>query len=518
MDIDGHPLGVAAWSVVKRSIGDNAPLAGVREGALIYAYCPDQNLPNKVIVTQRLIEPILLPPNGLNREHHPANGPRNGADTLHNLLSLETMGWPMLLSCDFHWRAPRLRYQIWQNVVKWHTPGSEGENLSRQAMANTDMMSQFRLSEELSIRAVSLSGDPVLSPNSPGKEDTEIMEDWKAFCSVITAVDAVSLQSSSIESKNSSSNRGSSSSGSNGNGSSSSTQTDAVSSENRRVLNDWSSTVINDPSLGPLEQYLGEELPVDKTLSIDQLPYSNNANVLFFSVDWLGGDLPNKSFNMDLARKYHPPLAGLRAKKDITLADCLRGHTSEEELEDGNEVYCSQCKEHKGAKKIIQFHQAYLPDTLIVNFKRFEKSQRQQHYRGMKYQTNDKIDTFVEFPMDGLDLAPFCHRATHSDRTEDGTSSERSPGTGTGKESSKSTKYDLFAVCNHYGRLGYGHYTASARELTWENTSTSGAGHWYHYDDEEVTLAAKGAAGDALKREVVTNSAYILFYRRRDSG
>ena len=40
----------------------------------------------------------------------------------------------------------------------------------------------------------------------------------------------------------------------------------------------------------------------------------------------------------------------------------------------------------------------------------------------------------------------------------------------------ESTLYDLFAVCNHYGRAGFGHYTAMTRDLKSEFPS-SGSDH-----------------------------------------
>ena len=35
--------------------------------------------------------------------------------------------------------------------------------------------------------------------------------------------------------------------------------------------------------------------------------------------------------------------------------------------------------------------------------------------------------------------------------------------TGRGDDRAR-TRYDLFAVCNHIGRMGFGHYTTYARE------------------------------------------------------
>jgi hypothetical protein len=38
--------------------------------------------------------------------------------------------------------------------------------------------------------------------------------------------------------------------------------------------------------------------------------------------------------------------------------------------------------------------------------------------------------------------------------------------------------YDLYAVSNHYGNMGFGHYTAFARNPN--------NGKWYEFDDSRV--------------------------------
>ena len=58
--------------------------------------------------------------------------------------------------------------------------------------------------------------------------------------------------------------------------------------------------------------------------------------------------------------------------------------------------------------------------------------------------------------------------------------------------------YDLVAVCNHYGRLDRGHYTAYCCDSD---------GAWLRYDDAEVSSL------DAAR--VQSRAAYMLFYCRR---
>ena len=128
--------------------------------------------------------------------------------------------------------------------------------------------------------------------------------------------------------------------------------------------------------------------------------------------------------------------------------------------------YCSSCKEHKAARKIVKFCGKYLPKVLVLSLKRFEFRDVSglTGFNGAAHR--EKIDAFIDFPIDGLDLAPFCQSKVHT-----------------------STKYDLFAVCNHYGRMGFGHYTAAARDWDGDKLCTQ----WFSYHDNDVSssLSAK---------------------------
>ncbi len=58
--------------------------------------------------------------------------------------------------------------------------------------------------------------------------------------------------------------------------------------------------------------------------------------------------------------------------------------------------------------------------------------------------------------------------------------------------------YSLYAISNHYGGLGGGHYTAYAK-----NNS-----EWYEFDDSHVSKLNR--------KDVVSSGAYLLFYERND--
>lgn len=150
----------------------------------------------------------------------------------------------------------------------------------------------------------------------------------------------------------------------------------------------------------------------------------------------------------------------------VDLKDCLSLYTSTEKLDASEAWYCPKCKDHIEATK--KFDLWNLPRILVIHLKRF-------HYNRFR---RDKIDTTVNFPLRGLQLQDYI-----SDPHYD-----------------KSTVYDLIGVCNHYGNLAGGHYTAYGLNKV-ENA-------WYLFDDNHVRRASESS--------VVSNSAYVLFYMRRD--
>lgn len=167
----------------------------------------------------------------------------------------------------------------------------------------------------------------------------------------------------------------------------------------------------------------------------------------------------------------------------ITLEQCLRDYTKEETLDTSEAWYCSACKDHKCARKKLTLLSAQLPEVLIVSLKRFEHRDVSSLVgrRGVSYR--EKIETFVDFPLEGLDLAPFCDDPHAENCT-----------------------YDLFAVCNHYGRMGFGHYSAFARDWMVDGSLAEA---WSSFDDNEVRICENDG-------EVKTSAAYTLFYKRRN--
>ena len=80
--------------------------------------------------------------------------------------------------------------------------------------------------------------------------------------------------------------------------------------------------------------------------------------------------------------------------QSITLDECLQHYTSTETLSE--QVQCDACKQHRPSRKRLTI--ATTPKVLILHFKRFD-SLRQL-----------KICSKVDFPLKGLDLAPFMQQ------------------------------------------------------------------------------------------------------------
>jgi len=156
-----------------------------------------------------------------------------------------------------------------------------------------------------------------------------------------------------------------------------------------------------------------------------------------------------------------------QSRKPIALADCITAFCEKETLGENDAWYCSQCKDFKQASKKIDLWDS--PDLLIIHLKRFNYT---RNWR-------DRINTLVQFPIKGLDLSPFLLSKDHA----------------------KDAIYDLYAVSNHMGGMGGGHYTAYAKNL--DNQK------WYHLDDSRTTRVNNVDS-------IVGSAAYVLYYYKRN--
>lgn len=166
-------------------------------------------------------------------------------------------------------------------------------------------------------------------------------------------------------------------------------------------------------------------------------------------------DIPNQ-FRIKTTKDQEPG-------PTCTLSDCLRSFTDLEELDETELYMCHKCKKRQKSTK--KFWIQKLPKVLCLHLKRF-------HWTAF---LRNKVDTYVEFPMCGLDMKSYLLEPENS-------LPER-------------CLYDLAAVVVHHGSgIGSGHYTAYGRH----------EGQWYLFNDSTVTLVSEEA--------VLKAKAYILFY------
>ena len=116
------------------------------------------------------------------------------------------------------------------------------------------------------------------------------------------------------------------------------------------------------------------------------------------------------------------------------LVDCFRKFAEKEQLGETEMWYCGKCKEHQRAYKKLDLWSA--PEILILHLKRF------QYAQNTYFVHRQKLDDRVAFPVENLDLSPCV----------------------LDPESRRSAQYDLYAVSEHSGGLGGGHYTATAKD------------------------------------------------------
>ena len=106
------------------------------------------------------------------------------------------------------------------------------------------------------------------------------------------------------------------------------------------------------------------------------------------------------------------------------------------------------------------------PKVLVLCLKRFSNDGKR------------KLSHLVNFPLENLNLEKYVKGYN-----------------------AKQYVYDLYAVCNHYGGVQGGHYTAFVKHAT---------GIWLHFNDTTVSKITDIS-------QIVSPSAYCLFYRKKDS-
>ena len=231
----------------------------------------------------------------------------------------------------------------------------------------------------------------------------------------------------------------------------------------------------------------------------------------------------------------------------LTLKQCLEHFTATEVLSEQDTWYCSKCKQHVRAKKTLALWS--VPRLLVVHLKRFSdeegyggrslslflflslsfflslslslslararalslvlaslvlactrkvrtKKRREENMHGNCFLMcpappslslfREKVDTLVRFPLEGLDMGPYLRGGGISCA-------------GSEAENNEAPIYDLYAVSNHYGGSGFGHYTAYGY--------APGCREWHLFDDSSVSKVSPD--------QICSTAAYVLFYKLR---
>ncbi|XP_031475716.1 ubiquitin carboxyl-terminal hydrolase 5 [Nymphaea colorata] len=207
---------------------------------------------------------------------------------------------------------------------------------------------------------------------------------------------------------------------------------------------------------------IGEDKPIRLSTS--------SSSILVF-IDWSEKDLEKYDThyldNLPEVFKYGNVNKKSRTEpraESLSLYTCLEAFLREEPLVPEDMWYCPQCKERRQASKKLDLWR--LPEVLVIHLKRFSYSRSVKH----------KLENFVNFPIHDLDLTNYVAN----------------------KNSGRRQLYELYALSNHYGGMGSGHYTAHIKILE-EN-------RWYNFDDSHISTITE--------EEVKSAAAYVFFYRR----
>ena len=173
--------------------------------------------------------------------------------------------------------------------------------------------------------------------------------------------------------------------------------------------------------------------------------------------------------------------SGIETRK-LSVEKCLHHFTTPEELVDP--VHCPLCaKKTTTTKQLVISH---LPRVLCLHLKRFQGA------------TGRKLEAFVSFPSDDLNLGPYLPQWCEdsgpyqtSSMVNDGHLEEQPP----------HVPYKLFATVNHYGNLQSGHYVSYVKVDD----------EWYHCNDSHISYTTESHV-------LQQGNAYLLFYLRDDKS
>lgn len=152
-----------------------------------------------------------------------------------------------------------------------------------------------------------------------------------------------------------------------------------------------------------------------------------------------------------------------------SIDDCMGIYLEEEILKGADQWYCGNCKTHVDATKKTDLW--ITPPILIVHLKRFRYNDFGK--------VGSKNDASIKYPIEEWDLKSRVH-----------------------SKGGVYPMYDLYAVSNHVGNLGGGHYTALALNRFDDE--------WYEFNDSSYRCVEESIHRDHRR------SAYVLFYNRSE--
>jgi hypothetical protein len=252
----------------------------------------------------------------------------------------------------------------------------------------------------------------------------------------------------------------------------------------------------------------------------------------FFSPPQLINHQQSKEF-LEKRQDHIKKMNGGNAQNGMQLRSCLDEFCNEQQLDESECWRCPKCKELREGRQRMNLWR--LPDILTFHLKRFNCSA----------QWREKITNKVNFPLTGLDMSEWCDKQSPALQGSD-----------------DNCVYDLIGVVNHYGGMTSGHYIAVSKATACSPEGSEEVEHYFNgagvhafggTDEKEVqpalwklirnkekdatnlqSRAAQASAKSAAKSseplwlqfddesvepippsEVVSQTAYVLFYRRR---
>mgnify|MGYP002620554375 FL=1 len=216
--------------------------------------------------------------------------------------------------------------------------------------------------------------------------------------------------------------------------------------------------------------------------------FSTTSEVMI-GLEW--SNLPDV-FEFDIFKNYlnYDPYKQNKDQKNVEknfvdITDCLESFREPEELKDNDAWYCKNCKKHQPALKKLEIYSS--PLIFIIHLKRFKGPDNTRWNR-----TESKITDMVTFPIENFNLTPFLCNKLLPNQYFNGQVEE--------EKNDQPAVYDLFGVVHHSGNLNSGHCISHCKHPE--------TGEWYRYDDEKVQKVTN-------LDEIITDTAYILFYRKR---